>query len=202
MKSIKNQKNKLGYLVNYGDVPADDGNRINDSIVNLSKLKRFHNFCLRAFNLVMTLGAYRAMVQPASAIPPEAGEHIADAVEVAFAAGQANGLIPPYVHHGTVAGQGAVVPGQGSLPRHGIEAPEQPLGPGGPPAPGQPPIYMPIPRPITGHGRGLNTLFFTGSFAYICLNAYWGNPVAVTDCSVMVVGTWVLKLLGIRLDGG
>lgn len=73
-----------------------------------------------------------------------------------------------------------------------------PGGPGGPLSPGQPPVCLPLPRPCTPATRGANTVIFAGSFAWICVNAYWGNPVAIAGCSAMFIG-WVANALGIRI---
>ena len=98
---------------------------------------------------------------------------------------------------------GGVANAAGPKPLHPVPGvqpnrPGLPGAPGGPPKPGQPPIYMPLGRPVTPTARTLNTVAFTGSFAWVCLNAYWGNPVAIAGCSVMVIA-WFANLLGIHI---
>jgi hypothetical protein len=96
-----------------------------------------------------------------------------------IAAGAANGVRPTVVNPGV---------GNPYLPLQSKPAPPGlPGGPGGPPLPGQPPIYMPLGRPITPQARTANSIFFAGSIGWICLNEYWGSPIALVGCTSMVM---------------
>lgn len=191
----KNNLN-LGFPFDYRDTPENDDNRLSHLFVKVVSSKKFQNICSALF----FIGA-SGIQSPASAnaFPAEAGEHIAAAADAAVNSGTVTCDIP-----------GSAAPIAGAVANEGHKAlpnlqvgnkgnfgglPPAPLTPA--PAPGQPPIYMPLPRPITPVSRTLNTAVFTGSFAYICLNAYWGNPVAIAGCNVMVA-TWFFRVLGSR----
>ena len=101
----------------------------------------------------------------------------------------------------TLGGQANAMPPPGTMnvPGAALGQPGGPLGPGGPPgppAPGKPPIMLPIGRPESSLARGVNTFAFLGSIGYVCLNAYWGNPVALAGCFAMV-STWLGSTLGL-----
>lgn len=200
-------QNKLGFPVDYGDSPLDNEDRLSVSVVKGIKSKQFRNIISGLFSVILILGSN---ARPANAIPAEAGECIADIAEAA-AAEMPQG-VPAGTVAGTAAGRAAAAPGPAPLPAAGAAAgrgagrfelgtpgaPLGPGGPGGPPAPGQPPIHLGIPRPVTTLSRGGNTVIFAGSIGWICLNAYWGDPVAIAGCSVMI-GTWFLSVIGIRV---
>ena len=201
-------KNKLGFPVDYGDSPLDNEDRLSVSVVKVIKSKRFGDTLSGLFSVILILGSN---ARPTNAIPVEAGECIAQA------AAEAASEIPqgvPATLGGTAAGRAAGTPAPAPLPtvvpdvgghnpfgRTGLPGtPLGPGGPGGPPGPGQPPVFMGIPRPATPLLRSGNTMVFAGSIGWVCLNAYWGNPVAIAGCTTMV-GVWFLSVLGIKIGG-
>ena len=198
------KKKKLGFPIYYGDTPLNEGRRLSDKVLVVIQTERFQNICSGLFSAVLILGSHG---QVSNAIPPEVGEQIAEAAEAAVNAGQAADLVPKI--DGRVAAAAANAPGlQPLIPQNPVPVanlpqapglPGDPGDPGGPPLPGHPLIYMPLGRPITPVCRTANTILFTGSFACICVNAYWGNPVAIAGCTVMVI-SWFGKVLGISLS--
>lgn len=193
-------KKELGFPFSYGDQPGDDDNRLSHKFVAMVCSDKFKDMCMGVFTIIATVGQLGA---PVHAIPPEAGGHAAAAADAAVNNGEAAKLIPDGAAAAkdmtrTVAGAAAAIPNGNGMPQTMFGRP--PGTPGGPPAPGQPPVYMPLPRPMTPLGRGANTIFFGGSVAWICVNAYWGNPIAIAGCTVMVA-TWFANVLGVRLGG-
>lgn len=190
-------KKTFGFPIHYGDTPSNNGDRLSDKVITVIQTKKFQNICSTLFSCMLVIGS---QAQVSNAVPPEAGEHLANAADAAVNAGQAADLAPNI--DGRIAGGVANAPGprpltnQNNIPVKDLPAPGLPGGAGGPPLPGQPPIYMPLARPVTPVARTTNSLMFTGSFAWICINAYWGNPVALAGCSVMVV-TWFANVLGV-----
>lgn len=158
----------------YGDIPKNDGYRLSDRFVSVVNSEKFQNISSAVVSTALILNQQAA---PCCAIPPELGEQAAAANNV-------------YLHPSLkpLGNTPAIPP---------LSVPPAP----GPPFPGQPPIFMPIGRPVTPRARLANTVFFTGSFAYTCLNAYWGNPVALAGCSIMVA-TWFARTLNCYLPGG
>jgi hypothetical protein len=205
------KKNALGFPIDYGDAPLDDEHRLSHSLVKGIKSKRFRDIVYGIAYFTLVVGVN---VRPTNAIPPEAGEHIAKAA--AEAASEMPNNIPVIVQG--AAGPAPVKPIGADLPPavpaaghngfyqgyNGFRqftppgAPGGYGGPGGPPLPGQPPIMVGIPRPSTGVLRVGNTVIFAGSISWICLNAYWGNPIALIGCSGMVVGL-LAEALGMKI---
>lgn len=172
------------------------------------KTRKFNDICSAIISLVFIIGTQSKIVH---AIPPETGEHVANLADAAVKTGEAASLQAETCGHiaGHAAnGAGPALPnlpnGQGGIPPVGelgtanLKAPGMP---GGPPAPGKPPIYFPLARPETPGARMANTIGFTGALGFICLNAYWGNPVAVFGCTVML-GKWFLQALGVEVYFG
>lgn len=193
------EEKNFGFPIHYGDTPSNEGDRLSDNVLAVTQTKRFQNICSALFSAVLVLGG---QAQVSNAIPAEAGEHIANAADAAVNAGQVGDLAPNI--GGRVAAGVANAPGsvplgnQNAMLVKDIPAgvPSLPGNAAGPPAPGQPPVYMPLPRPVTPVARTANSLLFTSSLVWICVNAYWGNPVALAGCSVMVA-TWFANVLGI-----
>lgn len=194
------EKKNFGFPIHYGDTPSNEGDRLSDKVITVVQTKKFQNICSGLLSAVLFLGS---QTQVSNAIPPEAGEHIANAADAAVNAGQAADLTPGIGGRfaaGVANAPGSVPLGNQNLPpvRNLPVAggPGLPGYPGGPPAPGNPPVYMPLGRPMTPASRTANSVLFTGSLAWICVNAYWGNPVAIAGCSVMAA-TWFATILGI-----
>ena len=59
------------------------------------------------------------------------------------------------------------------------------MSPGGPASP--PSLYIP-PKPGSTGARAVNTVLFTGAMGIICINAAWGEPVAILMCSTGLFG--------------
>jgi hypothetical protein len=194
------EKKFFGFPFHYGDTPSNEGDRLSDKVVTVVQTKKFQNICSALFSAVLVLGG---QARVSNAIPPEAGEHIANAADAAVNAGQVADLAPNI--GGRVAGGVANAAGplplanQNPVPVKDLpiaKAPGLPGYAGGPPVPGPPPVYMPLGRPITPVARTTNSILFTSSLAWICVNAYWGNPVALAGCSVMVAA-WFGNVLGV-----
>lgn len=199
------KKKTFGFPISYGDTPCDEGDRLSDTFVTVVKTKKFQNICSGFFSAVLWIGS---QAQVAGAIPPEAGEQVANAADAAINAGQANDLRPHIPEGARIAAGVANAPGPPPLDNQNHISVQEfppapgltggPGGPGGPPAPGNPPVYMPLGRPITPVSRTANSIMFTGSLAWICVNAYWGNPVAMAGCAIMFA-TWFGTVLGINI---
>lgn len=138
-----------------------------------------------ALTLAITVGATTAPVQ---AVPPEAGEGLAAAAQAAVENGSASSLVSD-VAAGAARAAATGPVGKTPLPVGGGPAipPLNMPQPGKPPAPGHPPIYMPLARPMTPTARTMNSFGFAAAFGMVCLNAYWGSPIALVGCSAMVV---------------
>jgi hypothetical protein len=198
-------KSKLGFPVDYGDSPLDNEDRLSVRVVEGIKSKRFWGILSGLFSVILIIGSN---ARSTNAISLEAGESIAQAAAEA-ASEMPQGV--PTTLGGTAAGRAAGASAPAPLPaapdvgchnrfgRAGLPgALGTPGGPGGPPSPGQPPVMIGIPRPATPILRTGNTLVFAGSIGWICLNAYWGNTVAIIGFSAMV-GGWFLSVLGVKL---
>jgi len=196
------EKKNFGFPFHYGDTPSNEGDRLSDKVITVVQTKKFQNICSALFSAVLVIGG---QARVSNAIPPEAGEHIANAADAAVNAGKVADLAPNI--EGRVAGGVANAAGplplanQNPVPVKDLPIATTPGLPGqaaGPPLPGHPPVHMPLGRPITIAGRTTNTLLYTGSLAWICVNAYWGDPVAIVGCSAMVAA-WFINVLGISL---
>lgn len=188
------KKKTFGFPIHYGDMASNEGDRLSDQVITLMQTKKFQNICSALFSGMLLIGS---QAQVSNAIPPDAAEHLANAADAAVNAGQVGNLAPKI--DGRIAGSVANAPGPRPLTNQNpIPAPGISGGPGGPPLPGQPPVYMPLARPVSPVARTTNSVLFTGSLAWICVNAYWGNPVAVIGCTAMV-GAWLANVLGITI---
>jgi hypothetical protein len=186
---------KAHYPFTYGDKNADEV-MLSDYVVELMKTKRFQSHMTSAFFALLTLGSY---AQPSSAIPPEYGEAANEMLNQAAQNGAAGGApaVPPI---GQIQGQ---VPGVQGNPQYVIPAmpieqqrliaaqqagqamPDMALGEMGPTSP--PPFYIPDKPRLVGP-RAANTVAFTTALGVICLNAAWGEPVAIMMCSSGIMG--------------
>lgn len=193
------KENNLGFPFSYGDIPSNEGNRVSDVVseqfVVIVTSKKFKNICSAFLSLAIACGS---RLQVANAIPPEAGEHIAKAADAAVNAGEAATLTAETTGRvaAGVANKAAPV-GIAGAQKPVLNMPITAGMPGSPGGPGMPPIYMPLGRPVTPGSRIANTVFYGGSLLCICVNAYWGNPVAIAGCSVMVL-TWFGTILGVN----
>lgn len=108
-------------------------------------------------------------VQPVTAIPPEYGEA---AASIADGVGQ---NVPPLGELAGTANIGAQA-AQGAA--RGAEPPLiAPLKPANPPA-----FYLPA-KPLVPAHRMANTALFGSAIGIVCLNAFWGEPIAIVMCA-------------------
>ena len=195
---MKNEK--AHYPFTYGDINTDEV-RLSDYVVELMKTKRFQSHVTAMFFALLAIGSY---AQPSSAIPTEYGEAANEFINQAGLNGPAGGVpvTPPI---GQVEGQMPVVPGNTqcfvqAMPieqqrilaaqQMGRQMPGMPPGmpPGGPGGPiGPPSFYIPE-KPTAIRSRTINTAAFTAALGVVCLNAAWGEPVAIMMCSSGLVG--------------
>lgn len=191
---INNFKNKAQYPFTYGDKNANEV-MLSDYIVELMKTKKFQNYVTAVSFAFLTLGSY---AQPSSAIPPEYGEAANEILNQVGQNGGAGG-VPEALPIGQIQGRVPVVQENPKfvLPAMPIEqqrliAAQQagiPIGPAigqrGPT--GAPSFYIPGKPRLVGP-RAVNTVAFSTALGVICLNAAWGEPVAIMMCSSGLVG--------------
>lgn len=191
-----NFNTKPHFPFTYGDENAD-GVRPSNYVVELIKTKRFRSHVTAVFFAFLTLGSY---AQSSSAIPAEYGEAANEMLNQAAQNGAAGGVpaVPPI---GKIEGQVPMVQGkpQFVLPAIPIEQQRliaaQQAGQRGPtigqigqPGPTNPPSFYIPDKPRLAGTRAINTVAFTGALGVICLNAAWGEPVALIMCSSGLVG--------------
>ena len=185
----------IGYPVTYGD-STDNELKLSDRVIEVTKSERFQSHMTAVFFALLTLGNY---AQPSSAIPTEYGEAANEILNQAAQNGAANGVptVPPI---GKIQGQVPVPQGnpQVFIPAMPIEQQRliaaQQAGrampgmavPTNPPS--LPPFFYIPDRPMVTSTRAVNTVAFTTAVGVICLNAAWGEPVAIMMCSSGLVG--------------
>ena len=183
----------IGYPVTYGDTNVDEV-MLSDYAVELMKTKRFQSHVTAMFFALLALGSY---TQPSLAIPPEYGEAANEILNQAAQNGAAGG-VPAAPPIGKIEGQVPVVPENQQFVLQAMPIEQQrliaaqqmgKLGPTvGQMGPTDPPsFYIPGKPRLTGP-RVINTVAFTTAMGIICLNAAWGEPVAILMCSTGLVG--------------
>ena len=191
---MKNFNQKAHYPYTYGDENADEV-RLSDFVIELMKSRKFQSYVSAVCFALLALGSY---AQPSSAIPPEYGEVANEILDTAA------GGVPAVPPIGVIQGQVPV--GQGNpqyvIPAMPIEQQRliaaQQAGkamPGMPNSAGMcqtgptnpPSFYIPD-KPRSVVPRAANTVAFTTALGIICLNAAWGEPVAILMCSSGLVG--------------
>lgn len=185
----------IGYPITYGDKNIDEV-MLSDYVVELMKTKRFQSHVTAIFFALLALGSY---AQPSLAIPPEYGEAANEILNQAAQNGAAGGVsaAPPI---GQIQGQVPmaqenpqfVIPAMPIEQQRLIAAQQMgrmPIGPAidrrGPTNP--PSFYIPG-KPRSVVPRAINTIAFSTAVGIICLNAAWGEPVAILMCSTGLVG--------------
>lgn len=180
---------KAHYPFTYGDKNADEV-MLSDYVVELMKTKKFQSHMTAVFFALLVLGSY---APPSSAIPAQYGEAANEMLNQAAQNGAAGGIpaVPP------IGGQVPVAQGipQFVLPAMPIEqqrliaaqqAGRHPaIGQTGPTRP--PTFYIPD-RPVLATTRAINTVAFTTALGVVCVNAAWGEPVAILMCSSGLMG--------------
>lgn len=194
-----NSNTKPHFPYTYGDDVENEGRRLSDCIVNKLSDKKTQTYLGGVAVAVLTLGSQAA---PANAIPPEYGEAANEIINQAAQNGAAGGVpvAPPI---GRIEGQVPVAQGnpQFVVPAMPLEqqrllAAQQmgqlggmPKGPTiGQTGPTNPPSFYIPDKPILVGPRAVNTVAFTTALGVICLNAAWGEPVAILMCSSGLVG--------------
>ena len=185
----------IGYPIMYGDQNVDE-KMLSDYVVELMKTERFQSHVTAMFFAFLTIASY---AQPSPAIPPEYGEAANEILNQAAQNGAAGG-VPAGPPIGKIEGQVPVPQGnpQCFIPAMPVEqqrllAAQQmggmPQGAatnaGGPT--NLPSFYIPD-KPGSVGTRTANTVAFTAALGVICLNAAWGEPVAIVMCSTGLVG--------------
>lgn len=186
---ILNQKAHYPYT--YGDKNANEV-RLSNYAVALMRSQKFQSHVSAVFLAFFVLGSY---AKPSSAIPPEYGELVNDILNQNAQNGAAAGGVPAVPPIGGIQGQVPVAQGnlQCFLPAMPIEqqrliAAQQAGHAMGQLAPTNPPSFYIPGKPKTTLPRAVNTVAFTTALGVICLNAAWGEPVAILMCSSGLMG--------------
>jgi hypothetical protein len=195
---MKTFNEKANYPFRYGDKNADKG-MLSDYAVELMKTKRFQNHLTAIFFTLLTLGSY---LRPSAVIPTEYGEAANEALNQAAQnggvpavppIGPIQGQLPvaqknqPYLLHAMPIEQQRLIAAQQAGQIGGMAGiPEGPvIGQRGPT--NTPSFYIPG-KPRSVGPRAINTVAFSTALGIICLNAGWGEPVAIMMCSYGLVG--------------
>ncbi len=195
---MKVSNEKAHYPFTYGDKNVDEV-MLSDYVVGLMKTKRFQSHVTAMFFALLVLGSY---ARPSLAIPPEYGEAANEVLNQAAQNGVAGGVpaVPPI---GQIEGQvpiaqgnpQCVVPAMPVEQQHLLAAQQMgqiggmPKGPAiGQTGPTNPPAFYIPDKPILVGPRAVNTVAFTTALGVICLNAAWGEPIAILMCSSGLVG--------------
>ena len=185
----------VGYPITYCDKNVDEV-MLSDYVVELMKTKRFQSHVTAVFFAFLALGIY---AQPSSAIPPEYGEAANEILNQAAQNGAAGG-VPAAPPIGQIQGQvpmaqgnpQCLIPAMPIEQQHLIAAQQMggmPKGPAiGQRGPTNPPSFYIPGKPGSVGTRAANTVAFTTALGVICLNATWGEPVAIVMCTTGLVG--------------
>ena len=171
---MKKFTQKANYPISYGD-NTDDKIMVSDRVVELTKNQRFRNH-MSAVGVACL--AIATTAKPSAAIPPEYGEAVNEALNQAGQAAAAAGAAPPV---GPVEGI-KNLPVNNPVPQVPPIVPVRPVNP--------PAFYLPPlpPKPLLPVSRGANTALFGGAIGVICLNAFWGEPIAILMCATGLTG--------------
>ena len=193
---MKNFNEKAHYPFTYGDKNTDEV-MLSDYVVELMKTKRFQSHVTAMFFALVAIGSY---AQTSSAIPPEYGEAANEFINQAAQNGAAGGVpgTPPI---GRIEGQVPVAQGNAQcfvqampIEQQRMLAAQQTghampgMPPGGLEGPVGPPSFYIPDKPRSVGPRAVNTVAFTTALGIVCLNAAWGEPVAIMMCSSGLVG--------------
>lgn len=185
----------VGYPITYGDKNVDEV-MLSDYVVELMKTKRFQSHVTAIFFALLALGSY---AQPSLAIPPEYGEAANEILNQAAQNGAAGG-VPAAPPIGKIQGQVPmaqenpqfIIPAMPIEQQRLIAAQQMGRMPIGPEidrrGPTNPPSFYIPGKPRSVVPRAANTVAFTTAVGIICLNAAWGEPVAILMCSTGLVG--------------
>lgn len=171
----------IGYPFFYGDTVSEDedSKRFSNHVVSVLKNKRFQSHCTSVASAVVFL-ALNASSASASDMPGSAYEEFLNANGGQFQA-QPNGQLPnqqPHIVHAMPVDMQQRLAAQQA---GGLYKPPTP-------APTSPPSFYIPDKPGKVGPRAINTVAFTASLGVICLNAVWGEPVAIIMCSSGLMG--------------
>jgi hypothetical protein len=199
----------IGYPITYGH-HTSDRKILSDFVVDAAKNKQVQRHLVSVAIAAFSIGMY---AQPSSAIPIEYGEAANEMLNQATQNGAAAGGAPAILPAGQIQGTVPVAQenSQCFIPAMPIEqqnfiAAQQAatgmgpasgnLAPAGGPGAGNPSdlpsFYLPA-KPKAVGPRAANTVAFTAALGVICLNALWGEPVAIVMCTTGL-STIVYKL--------
>ena len=190
-----NPKNPM-FPITYGDIQVDSDLRISDKVVEVLENKKFQRHMTSVAGAIV----YLVTATSAKAIPPEVGEAANEmlnqvtqnptpgGVPAMPPIGQIQGKVPlpqaspqvvipamPIEQQYLIAAQQAGKIGAGAINSPIVQ-------------PTNPPAYYIPDKPKLVGSRALNTVAFTTALGVICLNAAWGEPVAILMCSSGLVG--------------
>ena len=161
---------RANYPISYGD-STDDKVMVSDRVIELTKNKKFQSHMSAVAIAFLTIGS---MARPSVAIPPEYGEAATEAIKQATQNGTA-GAVPPV---GPVEGVKNLPVNNLPVNNPGPQVPRVvPMKPANPPA-----FYLPA-KPLVPAHRMANTALFGTAVGIVCLNAFWGEPVAIMMCA-------------------
>jgi hypothetical protein len=184
---------KPNFPFTYGDEVENDDKRLSNYIVNKLGEKRVQSYLGALAIAMLTLGS---QAKPVGAIPPEYGEAANEVLnQVAQNGAVASGIleVPPL---GEIQVAVGVAPGNPPYVLNAMPIEQQRLiaaqqagqigamqrGPTSSPS-----FYLPA-KPSLTATRAVNTVAFTAAMGVICMNAAWGEPVAILMCTSGLVG--------------
>ena len=184
------------FPITYGDIQVDSDLRISDKVVEVLENKRFQRHMTSVAGAIV----YLAIATSAKAVPPEVGEAANEMLNQVTQNG-ATGGVPAMPPIGQIQGQVPLpqanpqvfIPAMPIEQQHLIAAQQAgKIGAGAINSPivqptNPPSFYIPD-KPKLVVPRAVNTVAFTTALGVICLNAAWGEPVAILMCSSGLVG--------------
>ena len=175
----------IGFPINYGDTISEDEKRFSDYVVSLLKNEKFQSHCTSVAGAILFLGL-NASSASASDVPGAEYEEFLKANGGQFQP-QPNGQLPNQQQFILPAMPADMQQRLAAQQAGGLYQPMPAPGPGGP-GPASPPSFYIPDKPGKVGPRAINTVAFTASLGVICLNAVWGEPVAIIMCSSGLMG--------------
>ena len=174
----------IGYPITYGDTISEDedNKRFSNYVVSLLKNKRFQSHCTSVASAILFLGL-NASSASASDVPGAEYEEFLKANGGQFQP-QPNGQLPNQQQFILPAMPADMQQRLAAQQAGGLYQPMPDPGPG----PASPPSFYIPDKPRKVGPRAMNTVAFTASLGVICLNAVWGEPVAILMCSSGLMG--------------
>lgn len=177
----------IGYPFFYGNTISEDedSKRFSNHVVSVLKNKRFQSHCTSVASAIVFL-VLNTSSASASDMPGSGYEEFLKANGGQFQA-QPNGQLPNQQPHIVYAMPADMQQRLAAQQAGGLYKPMPAPGPGGSGPTSSPSFYIPD-KPGKIGLRAMNTVAFTASLGVICLNAVWGEPVAVIMCSSGLIG--------------